>query len=288
MRNSIELRSEIAICQYETPATPCYEYATDHINVMTVYWAYRYHEDGTLFGAIIGRRLPCCDGPVLEPVWQALEGGMTLRSRIVSIARDLNQPVIGPELVLLAIIEGDDPEGVSSVLKEEGIAREAVLRIIPTVEDSGAGILWNPAAQILLGTAKGISIARGNISTTDSDLLVAFCYDNYGMIPHLLNILGSDPGVILNRLAEQGYWIPTVDPVLREAVVFERRRILISSQERAAVFSDIAARSKTERLKWGWNENQDGQTVILGDPFERLLEIVADVVGPTGIEVSND
>ncbi len=117
---------------------------------------------------------------------------------------------------------------------------------------------------------------------------MAFCYDNYGMIPHLLNILGSDPGVILNRLAEQGYWIPTVDPVLREAVVFERRRILISSQERAAVFSDIAARSKTERLKWGWNENQDGQTVILGDPFERLLEIVADVVGPTGIEVSND
>lgn len=202
-------------------------------------------------------------------------------------ARRLKSGYVGPEHVFLGLFESEEGSDVAAVFQNLGKSRRDIETFMAESgfddKDPGPskGIVWSPAAQILLAVARGLALAQGSRRVTGVHVLVALAYESGDATSNLLTALEVGPDSLLAQLVALGMEVPTVPLRYATAESTFGPRVFFAAADARAVIRAMLATCLPESKPWGWNVSEDGRYWVQAHaeiPTEEVVRAaVADV-----------
>lgn len=192
-----------------------------------------------------------------------------ISARAAEHARRRGGGYVGPEHILLSILSLDDGSSAKRALHQVGISSLDVERIVSTdyadEPESGAkGLIWSPAAQVLLGVARGLALSEGSSTVTGVHALVALIYESNSS-PHILTVLGASPEAIITILGQMGERVPAAAVPTSDPLVEMGRRVYFPARDRAKVLNAMLKSYPPQSVRWGWNLTENGRCWLQAD-----------------------
>lgn len=198
-------------------------------------------------------------------------------------ARRLHSGHVGPEHVLLGLFESEEGSDVAAVFQSLGRSRHDIEMLVAATgaadqdRASSGGIVWSPAAQVLLAVARGLALAQGSRRVTSMHVLVALAHDSVDPNSSFLAILGVGPDKVLAQLLAVGEVVPTV-PLGHQLAGSELGpRVLFPAADARAVIRSML-KACPPGVRWGWNVSEDGQYWVQASQEVSTEEIVREAV----------
>jgi hypothetical protein len=212
----------------------------------------------------------------------------TLVRRAAKEAEAFDHGVLGPDEIVLALLQPPEPTIASSVLADVGLTHAAVVeslssRARPSASTRPRGFGTNPAWGRCTGMADGMALGRGATQVADEDVLLALLYQ--GWLDHHLEQVDATAGEVTERLAARGVRVPTVlpsEPDTPRGPMGPRVYFPCEEQGVARGLRDAIQ----FRAWWGFNRDRAGLCYVDGEEDAGLPDLVRSLVAdPAAVEV---
>ena len=194
--------------------------------------------------------------------------------RALSQAQAAGHDYVGPEHLLAAILDTDQPTPVSTAMASLGVTHGAYAEKIcnrqSLISKPELGGLMNPAAYLVLGRAEGLAIADDAERIEDHHVLLAIAYDSLASASELAGFARADPSSVIRALAEQGVQVPDVPPPPRRRFGPMGPTIYYDRRDHAAVYATVRDAFSKQDAFWGFRRSRWRPDQNLVDAETRL------------------
>lgn len=219
------------------------------------------------------------------------------------IAGELGVGYIGTDILLLGLIRAG---GVAAeVLAQAGATEDAVAEIVRRTSGSSEPPgdrsdpdqpRPTPAAEHARGRAEGFATAL-DIQDGSVALLLALVYDRHGIHGSAFRQLRVDRGALIERLAAQGFAVPSKPPAPYPAPHSEA--VILKHDHAMVVIEELAKRTVAAPELWfdAWGGGSWGygavtgrpdHTRISGEPRIHLRDVIPEILAANGLPVPPD
>lgn len=210
--------------------------------------------------------------------------------RTLEQSQAFDHGVIGPDEILLAVLQPRRPTVVSAVLEESGLTQEAVGAGLRRRPPTGAlstserrEYATNPAWSAGMGMAKGLALAAGSPGIRDEDALFALLYQ--GWLDHHLERVDLTGPELVARLAARGVAVPPLLPAEPEPPRGPMGPRVYFPCDEPGVTRGLRDAIQF-RAWWAFNRDGDGRCYVIGEEDADLPNLVRSLVAdPDRIEV---
>lgn len=191
-----------------------------------------------------------------ESLWSNRIGDH-LHERSVREARTLHHLAMGPEHILLAILNPDTPTIAADVLNEVGITHSLVNERFIALRETGtsSGVLSTVAFEACMGLILGMALARSRIEVSDEDALISLVYGDFGTRPGLLAQFDVDLGSITVALRARGAIVPNLLPPVEPILQFGPR-VYFPAEYATAATEEMVKLQRQTGTEWAINSSR--------------------------------
>jgi catechol 2,3-dioxygenase-like lactoylglutathione lyase family enzyme len=204
---------------------------------------------------------------------------------VLDLGVELNRPVLGDDLYLLALARLDPEAPARQVLEAEGVTADVLMTRIRTRGDGGAsaklGMTYSPTYYAMHGRAAAFAAGLGDGTITPEHLLLALLWDGSGAASQLLWHVGASREAMVDGLRSRGVAVPAAplpaqrEMDLGEPVWFDRDQV-------QAVIDELRA-TVPPGIHWGFNYDGD-RAYAVAESSVNLEQLVAEAL-PPAIEI---
>ena len=192
---------------------------------------------------------------------------------------------VGPDHLLLAILNAPAPTTASQVLGELGITYEGVSARAPRADsDDPPGRGTSPAYHQVVARASALSVAEGAEFVNDEHVLLALLYDEHRDTGSAITNADGDPDEIYVALEQRGVVVPPVRPPVPDASWGPATTyVYFPESDEPAVRQALRERHRGAFIVFRASRSRAGYWYVWGEDHLGLGTTIRDVVADASL-----